>query len=259
MKILALVSRENTYQPHVYEQLLKERRDEFIGIVTVPFVTKGKSTLGVVRFLFDLYGLLGFLRKTMQVCKNKLLDTASRYSAFQRCYSLKAVARKYDIPLFNVEDINSKETIQLLESLKPDLIISSQGHFLSERLRVIPQLGVINKHAGRLPKYRGVYPVFWAMLNNEKEVGVTIHYVNEIIDGGGILLQEVIPIENNDTFESLYKKVIALTPKLFIRTIDMIRDGRVDIKKNNMSEATVFSYPSKEDISKLKNSGKKII
>ena len=259
MRILALVANENTYQPYVYENLLKHTDSEFMGIVLVPFITKQKSKFEMLCFLFNLYDVTGFIKKSFQVMKNKFLDIIDLIIPLKYCYSLKSVAKKYHIPLYKTKNINSKESIELIKKLNPDLIISSQGHFVGKKLRNIPKYGVINKHAGLLPKYRGIYPVFWAMLNDEKEIGVTIHLINEKIDDGDIIVQEKISIEPVDTFESLYKKVVKKTRKLFLKAIDLIKDGNHVLLPNNIRKATFFSYPDKDDIIKFRKTGKMII
>jgi methionyl-tRNA formyltransferase len=210
-------------------------------------------------FLLNLYGVKGTILKTFQVVKAKIFDCLSRFIHFKRCYSLREIAQRYNIPLYYTDKINSKEFLTLVEELSPDLILSSQGHYLGKRLLKIPTYGIINKHAGMLPKYRGVYPVFWAMLNDESEIGVTVHFMNEHMDDGAIILQETLPITEKDTFESLYQRVIDLTPKLFIKAIDAIEEGNITIKPNDKEQATYFTFPEIEDIRRFKQIGKRVI
>ena len=238
MRILAIVADEVTYEPIVYESLVRAQRANIIGIVAVPFQTKQKTGLSLLCFLFHLYGVKGFILKTLQVLRAKFLDILSRFVKLGRCYSLRGIAHKYNIPLYSIKNINSEKFLKLVEELHPDIILSSQGHVVGERLLSIPKFGILNKHAGMLPKYRGVYPVFWAMLNNEEEIGVTVYFMNEKLDDGDILIQEMIPITPEDTFESLYRRVVEIAPRSFVKAIELIEKGNFTRHPNDKERAT---------------------
>ena len=82
MRILALVSNDNTYQPYIYERLVKELKDEFIGLVIVPFTTKQMPKTKMIIFLYNLYGLFGFFKKFLQVIKCKTMGLFENYFTF---------------------------------------------------------------------------------------------------------------------------------------------------------------------------------
>ena len=259
MRVLAIVSDDVTYQPLVYEPIVKECHPDIIGLVVVPFRTREKPRLELLSFLYHLYGIKGFLIKSLQVTKLAALDALSRWVRLKRCYSLRGIADRYKVPLYRTNSVNSETFLKLVAELRPDLILSSQGHYMGRRLLSIPRFGVINKHAGLLPKYRGVYPVFWAMLNGEPEIGVSIHFMTEGLDAGEIILQKRIPIAETDTFETLYRKVVAVTPSLFISAIRAIGTNSVRTTPNDATLATCYSYPSRADIRRFRKMGKRII
>ncbi len=259
MRILALVANDNTYQPRVYEEILKQLGSEMIGLVIVPMMPNLGKEIKFMRFLFNLYSFKGFFLKFSLVIRNKVYDILSCFFPLKRCYSLKRLAKKYSIPLYFTCNINSGDFLEFVSKLQPDLIISSQGQIIGSELLRIPRKGIINKHAGLLPKYRGIYPVFWAMMNNEKRIGITVHFVNEGIDAGDIIIQEALEIGSDDTFESIYERVIRKTPDLLLKAVDLIKkDGSV-LKKNDTSEASYYSYPTKMDIARFKKLGKRVI
>ncbi|MGA2314883.1 MAG: formyl transferase [Thermodesulfobacteriota bacterium] len=259
MRILAIVADEVTYQPLVYEPIVQARKGDILGIVTVSFQTKQQTGLSLLRFLFQLYGVKGFIFKTLQVLRAKFMDMLSRFVKLDRCYSLRGIAHKYNIPLYPVTDISSEDFLKFVEELRPDIILSSQGHVVGRPLLSIPKIGVLNKHAGMLPHYRGIYPVFWAMLNREDEIGVTVHFMNEKLDDGDILCQETIPVTPEDTFESLYRRVVEITPKLFLTAIESIEKGNYARHPNEKEKATYYGYPTPDDIKKFKQMGLRII
>ncbi|MFH1691086.1 MAG: formyltransferase family protein [Candidatus Omnitrophota bacterium] len=259
MRIIALVSNENTYQPLVYDELLRGIGSEVVGLVIVPMMPSFRSKIKFLRFLFDLYSVQGFLIKLTHVARNKVLALLDPFFPLKHSCSLKRVAKKHGVPLLYTDDVNSEEFLEQVRQLKPDLIISSQGQIIRKGLLQASRFGIINKHAGMLPKYRGIYPVFWAMMNDEKQIGITIHFMNEAIDGGDIILQEALDISKKDTFESVYQKVIHKTPGLFLKAINIIREGDYQLMKNDSKFASYYSYPTRNDIVRFKKLGKRIM
>ena len=93
----------------------------------------------------------------------------------------------------------------------------------------------------------------------KKKIGVPIHFMNNKIDGGDIIIQKEIQISESDTFETLYSKVIEITPELFVKAIDVIKNNEMIVIKNEDKHSTYFSFPKKEDILRFKKKGLKII
>tara|TARA_Y100000591_G_C21744161_1_gene650988 strand:+ start:346 stop:1125 length:780 start_codon:yes stop_codon:yes gene_type:complete len=259
MKIVSIVSNDKTYQPKVYDNLISKVVKDFECIIIVPFTNNVMTPRKMIIFLFNLYGFKGFILKFIEVCLCNILSFLENFLSFSRSYSLPNIAKKYDIPIYRFNSLENLDLIKLLQSINPDLIISSQGHFIGKKILKIPKHGVINKHAGLLPEYRGAYPVFWAMLNGEKKIGVSIHFMNDKIDGGDIIIQKEIQISESDTFETLYSKVIKITPELFVKAIDVIKSNEMTVIKNEDKHSTYFSFPKKEDILRFKKKGLKII
>jgi folate-dependent phosphoribosylglycinamide formyltransferase PurN len=259
MKIVSIVSNNKTYQPIVYDNLISKTVKDFECIIIVPFTNKVMTPSKMIIFLFNLFGIKGFILKFIEVVMCNILSFFENYLSLSRSYSLSNIAKKYNIPIYYFNSLGNSDLIKLLKSINPDLIISSQGHYVSKQILKIPKYGVINKHAGLLPEYRGAYPVFWAMLNGEKKIGVSIHFMNDKIDGGDIIIQEEIQIFESDTFETLYSKVIKLTPELFVKAIKLIKNNEMTIIKNEEEHSTYFSFPKKEDILRFKKRGLKII
>ena len=106
----------------------------------------------------------------------------------------------FDIPVFKIKgSIHDEIWLNKINDLKPDLIICARyGEILKKSLLTIPNIGVINFHPSLLPKYKGLGPIFQALLHDEKEVGFSLHYMDEGIDAGKIIKREKIKIEKND-------------------------------------------------------------
>ena len=139
------------------------------------------------------------------------------------------------------------EFIRRVKELNPDvIIIAAYGLILPKEILDIPQCGVLNVHASLLPKYRGASPIQAAILNGDKETGVTIMLVNERMDEGDILTQKTITINNNDNFEALYNKLSELGANLLLKTLPGYLSGQIKPKPQEDSEATYCQLITKD-------------
>lgn len=144
------------------------------------------------------------------------------------------LAKKNNIPLFQPDNINSDSFFEILKELDPDLIVSmSYDQILRKRLINFPKAGVINAHAGMLPFYRGRSPINWALINGENQVGITVHYIDQNIDTGDIILQEKVRVKKNDDYKSILRKVEKIAPKLLRQAIILIKNDIVIPKKQS--------------------------
>lgn len=110
----------------------------------------------------------------------------------------------YNIPYHENCKINSEEFYHIAKSYSCDLFVSmSFNQIFKPRITNLPLLGTINCHAGKLPFYRGRNILNWALINDEKEFGITVHFIDDGIDTGDIILQNTYPISENDTYKTL--------------------------------------------------------
>jgi methionyl-tRNA formyltransferase len=114
------------------------------------------------------------------------------------------LAQKHGIPFHKGFKINSPEFYELAGSYQCDLFVSmSFNQIFKPKITDQPRLGTINCHAGKLPFYRGRNILNWALINDEKEFGITVHFVDEGIDTGDIILQKTYPVTDADDYASL--------------------------------------------------------
>jgi len=129
-----------------------------------------------------------------------------------------------------IQPTNLKDTgfIAELKNLEPDLQIVVAFRMLPTMVWKIPPLGTFNLHASLLPQYRGAAPINHAIINGEKETGVTTFLIDEKIDTGRILLQEKVQIENDETAGSLHDKLMDVGGELVLKTVESILEGGVE-------------------------------
>lgn len=153
---------------------------------------------------------------------------------------VKECAIKNNIDVFQPPKLkNNKEVFDKLRKLNPDLIVvAAYGKILPEEILQIPRYGCINVHASLLPKYRGAAPINWAVINGEKETGITIMYMEKGLDTGDILLQKSIPILEEDNSETVHDKLAILGGNALIEAINKMVDGTLKPVKQDDSKAT---------------------
>lgn len=121
----------------------------------------------------------------------------------------KNYCQQYNIPHLKNANVNSEEFISQLKSYTVDLFVSMFfNQIFKKELINIPRLKTINCHAGKLPIYRGRNILNWGLINDEKEYGVAVHFVDEGIDTGDIILQRTYPITGKDTYQTLLAQAL---------------------------------------------------
>ena len=135
-----------------------------------------------------------------------------------------------------------KDEYQKIIEKEPDIIITcAYGQIIPKELLDYPKYGCINVHGSLLPKLRGGAPIHHAIINGDKQTGITIMYMDENMDSGYIISQKSIPIEDTDTLDTLYTKMSELGKELLIQTLpDIIKGTNQRIKQNK--EEVTFGY-----------------
>lgn len=141
---------------------------------------------------------------------------------------VKQLAEKCNIPVYQPEGFKNSEAIDLIKKINPDLIVVvAYGKILPKAVLDIPRFGCINVHASLLPKYRGAAPIQWAVLNGDKETGVTVQLMNEGIDTGDILVVKKTEININETSSELFKRLSSLGASVLEEAIEQIKGNSI--------------------------------
>ncbi|HWP93598.1 MAG TPA: methionyl-tRNA formyltransferase [Thermodesulfobacteriota bacterium] len=160
----------------------------------------------------------------------------------------KVIAEKQGIPVLQPQKIKTEEFFNELKKLSPDLIcVAAYGKILPKNILDLPPHGCINVHASILPKYRGAAPINWAIIRGEKVTGITTMKMDEGMDTGDMLLKKEIPIEDEDTGETLSQKLSLIGAELLIETIKLLKEGRLNPTPQDHSQATYAPMLKKED------------
>lgn len=157
--------------------------------------------------------------------------------------SLIKIAKSKGLNVISNKKVSDPEIIKKIQDINPEIIFSIGGtQIIPKAVLSIPKLGVLNIHPAMLPKYRGRYSTVHAIFNGEKSTGVTIHWMDEGIDTGSIIMQAPIKIDDNDTAKSLYDKFTLDGGKLFNKFLTLWLENK-PIPSKPQDESKASYYP----------------
>lgn len=139
--------------------------------------------------------------------------------------AVKEYALSVGLPVLQPEKLKDEAFVEELRSYQADLQIVVAFRMLPEVVWAMPRLGTFNLHASLLPQYRGAAPINWAVINGDKETGVTTFMLKHEIDTGNIILQERIPIGEDENVGSVHDRLMELGTRLVLKTVDLIAES----------------------------------
>lgn len=152
------------------------------------------------------------------------------------------------VPILQPAKMKDPAFLEALKAWQADLIaVAAFGRILPQVILDLPPKGCVNVHASLLPKYRGAGPIQWAIINGERETGITTMLMDAGMDTGAILLQERVPIEPDDTAGTLSAKLAAVGGRLLVETIRQLKAGTLKAQPQDHSQATMAPLLQKED------------
>ena len=160
----------------------------------------------------------------------------------------KALAVERGIPVYTPDTLRNEDFAELLESIDPELIVVvAYGKILPKNVLDYPKHGCVNLHVSLLPKYRGAAPMQRAVMNGDKETGVTVMYMAEGLDTGDIISQVKFPIGDEDDFEAIHDRSAAVGGELLVKTIADMEEGIASRTPQNDAEASYAAKIEKSD------------
>lgn len=161
---------------------------------------------------------------------------------------VKKKAREHSIPVFQPEKLSGSEELEQVLALGPDIIVTAAyGQYVPTKMLKAPKFKSVNVHASLLPKYRGAAPIHYALINGDKETGVTIMYMEKEMDAGDIISQRSLTIEPEDTVGTLFEKLSLVGRDLLLDTLPDIFSGTHTPIKQDPSEVTFSPMISRDE------------
>jgi len=170
--------------------------------------------------------------------------------------AVKKYAVENNLNVLQPEKLKNENFLNELRSLKADLQIVVAFRMLPELVWNMPPMGTINLHGSLLPQYRGAAPINWAVINGEKETGVTTFKLKHEIDTGDILLQEAFPIGENETAGEVHDRMKEIGAQLLLKTVKGLAEETIQETSQDHSSLTTHHLPTGQASSLLKHAPK---
>jgi len=258
LKKYVFIQDETGYLPKVLDKYLREFADSTAGI-NIQGNNQGKRTIvETAKDLMKVYGVMYFGFKAAQMVFNKIRAKIVNglLGSTRKCYTVEAVARKYNVPVHRTEDVNSEEFRKKLRDLGVEFIVSISGTQLYKKdLRMQTPFGIVNCHGALLPKYRGLMPSFWTLANGEKLGGSSVHFVDRKLDNGPIVVQKVYRLWSHDTLEDVMARSKDLAAEAIIECVRLVEAGEPPLMPNPEAEQSHFAMPTKADVERFRKNG----
>lgn len=225
---------------------------EIVGVMRakpIPVNKKGKSQFW--KYIWRL-GIHFAWLLMWQLIVQRFVLTVTRYLPFWRDSALipcRVLAKRKGIPTFRCNNVNSAQSEEFIRSLNPDLVISAYfSQIIDKNILSIPKVGSINIHPGWLPSYRGSLSYFWALKNDEKKAGVTIHWMDEGLDTGSIIDRKKFAIDPDATQQQLLVETALIGARLVQKAARKILRGAAICPIDVSAEPhNYYSMPTDED------------
>lgn len=257
MRIILITEEDEFYLPLSIQYILKTCPYEIAEVVCSRNPLLPNKIKAFQKF-YKTFGIIPILQHCVRLLKAKILDKIGILNFTGRYYSIKQLCRAVNKPYRFETNVNSEEFLNHCRDLGVELVVSvSPTQIFKKQLINLPKYGCINIHTAKLPNYRGLYPIYWAMANGEKNTGISIHYIEEGIDTGKIIIQEETDIPPKSSMDYMLKKTKVKGAELLIKAINQISEGTVKAFYPQ-GKGSYFSFPTPESYKNFVNYGYKL-
>jgi len=256
VRIQVLTQEDAFYIPRILDLLLEKRRD-VVGVAIVP----GELQAGRVMRFLRMMGPRDFALQALNMAWYRFLGLFDGALPLAGSHSVTAAAKRRRVPVEHVARVNAPEFLASLRERDIDLLVSlACPQKLSPALLGVPARGAINLHGALLPRYQGIFPSFWVLAKGERETGVTVHWMDEKLDHGDVLIQRTVAIEPQDTVHSLVRRSkVDVGRHALLEALERIERGDAPRLPMDMARATYFTYPDDAAVREFRARGRRFI
>jgi folate-dependent phosphoribosylglycinamide formyltransferase PurN len=251
VNLFLLVIEEPLFYPRFLDGVLRHRPEDarVIGAALVP---AGESRKKALRHLLRVAGPVGVGRLAARGLRRQLTDGVR-----DGRWNVRSVLRRHAIPVETVPTPNDPTFVASLAARQPDVVICAVPNILRDPILAVPTLGCINRHAGRLPDYRGVEPVFHALRQGEQAVSVTYHKMVRQIDAGVVLWEHAELVRPDDRVYGLYERLFTAAEQGFWPAVRQLEQGGGRLV--DPGEGRYYTWPTPEEIAAFRARGRRYI
>jgi methionyl-tRNA formyltransferase len=248
MRIYIITMEDPLYTLPFIKEIIARRKASIAGVAISKGgrlkIGKKRSKSVYLMSLLLIMGIGGFVKNTSRTLSFKLKRKLSQHLKFVKDPGLAAFCASHHIPVKHIGSPNDKAFLEELRAMEVDVIINQSQYIVKKELLSIPSIGMLNRHNALLPKNRGRLTPFWVLFKEEKETGVSIHFVDEGMDSGPIVVQERFAVDSRDDFNTVVEKNYQVAPKAMLKALDLLSSGTYELIQNLDSEATINTIPT---------------
>jgi methionyl-tRNA formyltransferase len=261
VKVLFITQNDPIYVREFFDELANLELDgiDVVAVAIAPAMNK-KTLLDLARQMLDFYGPVDFVRMGFRFVMAKIGARLPVSLRFGRTFSIQQAAEKAGIGVLEVANVNSPEFVRFVCGEAVDVIVSvAAPQIFRSDLIAAPALACINIHNARLPEYKGMLPNFWQMFDGRKQVGTTVHRINEAIDEGAILLQRDTEIRPGESLDSLIRRTKRKGAALVLEVLRLLETGDAVAIEPQQDSGSYFSFPTRSDVIEFRRRGYRLL
>lgn len=254
---IVVLTNDNFFSFTVLRGFLEVKKNNIKLTVFSSALIGKRNTIASIKWSLANTGFRHTVFKLMSYGIFRLMGMICKWLPFiPNYYSSRLWIRRNGIDSIGAADVNAPEIVQQIRTVNPDLIVSvSMNQIVKKDILKMPPNRCINVHCAPLPRYGGMSPYIWALANNEDYSAVTIHYMDEGLDTGDIIVQENVKVAKNDSAFALFHRCCLRAGELLVKVVDEIEACTVTSYEQDLSQKTYFSWPTKECVKNLRKNG----
>lgn len=254
-----LVHDEAGRLPGVLDAYLREFADSTLGVCVLSGRGSPRATPESARAILDAFGRGYVLRRAMGAAMNRCRAylVNDLLNAPRRCYTVRAVARKYGVPAHAADDPNADTCRARLRDLGVEMIVSISGtHLYGEALRRETPYGILCAHPGLLPEFRGLMPAFWTLAGGEGWGGVTVHFADAGLHTGPIVVRRRVRVRLHDDLDELIARGRHATAEAILDAVRLVEAGDPPLLAQGPGRR--FGIPTARDVRRFRENGHRL-
>jgi len=254
---IVILTNDNFFSFTVLKEFMARRRQDIKLVVFSSALIGKRGLVSSIRWSLTQTGFRHTVFKLMVYGIFKVMKMVCKLLPFiPNFYSSHLWTRRNNINSIISANINEIKTVEHIKAVNPDLIVSvSMNQIVKKEILDLPLKRCINVHCAPLPRYGGMSPYVWALANNEDHSAATIHYMDEGFDTGDVIVQEKIDVVKDDSAFALFYRCCQRAGVLLNNVVDEIELDKVSSYKQDLSQKTYFSWPTKACVKNLRQNG----
>jgi methionyl-tRNA formyltransferase len=248
VKIMVCTMEDPVYTVPFIKEVVRARAGDVCALVVAGgnrlTIGRKRSRKAYLASLALIMGPVHFARYAARTVGYRARVKLAERAGMGRSPSLEEFARELGIPFYRVPSVNDPAFLAEARRLAPDVIINQTQNILKRDFLSVARLGVLNRHNALLPLNRGRLTPFWVLYKGEARTGVSIHFVDEGIDSGPILVQKSFPVEPGDDFNAVVRKNYRIAGQAMLEALDLLEAGLPDTLPNDDARATYNTVPT---------------